>query len=266
MKFTIIVVTLNAGKRLKETIDSSLKHTFKDYEILIKDGGSKDGSLDFLSEDGSIYQDNKDKIRVINTVDKSIYDAMNQAVTYAKGDYYIFMNTGDIFADDKVLAQVAKCVVKENPDIVYGDMKRKGLDTIIPYPDKLSDFGCYRNIPCHQVCFYKRRLFEKRGYDLEYRVRADYEHFLWCIYEYKAKYKHISLPICIYEGSGYSETNENIKESDKEHKIITKKYIGNKCYLYKLIMIITLQPLRKKMAESDKFSGFYQKIKKIIYH
>ena len=265
MRFSIIIVTLNAGERLKETVDSTLSQKCKDYEILIKDGGSKDDSLLFLDEPGSIYEENKDKIRVVNTKDKSIYDAMNQAVKYAKGDYYIFMNTGDLFENDKVLSAVTRLILSENVDIVYGDMRRKGLNTLIPYPSRLTDFGCFRNIPCHQVCFYKHSLFEKGGYDLKYRVRADYEHFLWCIYEYKATYKHIDIPVCIYEGSGYSETDENVFESKKEHKEITKKYIGNKSGIFRLIMLLTLQPLRKRMSESKKLSGVYQKIKKLIY-
>lgn len=257
LKISVIIVTLNSGKRLKDTVESTISQTYNNVEILIKDGGSKDGSLDFLRE--------KQNVRVVTKKDNSIYDAMNQAVELATGDYYIFMNAGDVFADKKVLALVAKHIINNGSDIVYGDMLRKGSDTLIPYPEKLTDFGCYRNVPCHQVCFYKRVLFEKRGYNLKYSIRADYEHFLWCVYGFKGKTSHIDIPICVYEGGGYSETKENQKKSAEEHKEITEKYLGKKCVLYKTAMIVTLQPVRKKIAESKGLSGAYQAMKKVVY-
>ena len=88
MKFSIIVVTLNPGDKLQDTINSISSQTFKDYEILVKDGGSKDGSLKAL--------EGVEKVRLVENPDKSIYDGMNQAVREAKGDYYIFMNAGDL--------------------------------------------------------------------------------------------------------------------------------------------------------------------------
>ena len=255
----MIIVTLNAGDNLKTTVYSVLSQTMKDYEILIKDGGSTDGCLDFIND----LED--DRIRVVAKPDTSIYDGMNHAVKEARGDYFIFMNAGDVFADNKVLVSVTKFLTVGRYNIVYGDMRRKGQDTIIPYPDKLTDFGLFRNVPCHQVCFYDRKLFAKRGYSLKLKVRSDYEHFLWCIYKEKAVTGHINRPICIYEGGGFSETDENIAISKMEHRIITDRYQGRKAGLYRLIMIITLQPVREKIAANQKLSGIYQGLKKLIY-
>lgn len=257
MKFSIIVVTLNPGDKLQDTINSICTQSFEDYEILVKDGGSKDGSLKAL--------DGVDKVRLVENPDKSIYDGMNQAVREAKGDYYIFMNAGDLFADEKVLAVVAKALIETKADILYGDQIRKGSSTIIPFPEKLTDFGCFRNVPCHQVCFYKRHLFEKRAYDLKYVVRCDYEHFLYSKYKLNAVTAHVAYPISVYEGGGFSETAENLKISKAEHKEITKMYLGGKSSLYRLIMVLTLQPLREKMAGSSAFSGIYQGIKRMVY-
>ena len=257
MKFSVIIVTLNAGNALKKTVQSVKAQTEKDVEILIKDGFSTDGSVDEFENDESVT--------LYRIKDSSIYDAMNQAVEKATGDYYIFMNAGDSFADSKVLTRVKKKIVQSGADIIYGDMIRLGQNTVIPYPSKLTDFGCFRNVPCHQTCFYKKTLFEKRAYETSYAVRADYEHFLWCIYGLKATCSHIELPICIYEGDGFSETKENKKRSDIEHKQITKKYLGNKVYLYRFVMIITLQPVRRMLADSKLFSGIYQGIKRMVY-
>lgn len=74
---SIVVVALNPGERLRRTLQSILEQTFTDYEIIIKDGGSKDASLDFIKEEGILEK--YPQIRLINCPDKSIYDGMNQA-------------------------------------------------------------------------------------------------------------------------------------------------------------------------------------------
>lgn len=278
MRFSIIVVCLNAGEKLYSTLDSILKQTNKDYEVVIKDGLSTDDSVSKLQSkllDGTLgelipsskdsSQDElKERIHIYSEKDKSIYDAMNQAVRYAKGDYYIFLNCGDLFASERVLEDMAKAMDKE-ADIYYGDMIRSGCDQVIASYPEITDFVCYRNIPCHQVCFYNKKMFEERGYDLSFPIRADYEHFLWCKYEKKASFAYTGTVVCIYEGNGFSETKDNEKAALLEHKTITNRYLGKKCILYKFIMIITLQKLRKKMAESKAWAGLYQKLKGFIY-
>ena len=82
MKFSIIVVCLNAGEKLHSTLKSILEQTETDYEVVIKDGGSTDGSTEQVMQD--------EKIRLITQKDKGIYDAMNQAVGYAGGEYFFF--------------------------------------------------------------------------------------------------------------------------------------------------------------------------------
>lgn len=81
---------------------------------------------------------------------------------------------------------------------------------------RMNDFACYRNVPCHQVCFYDAGLFAERGYDTDFRVRADYEHFLYCIYDRKAEAVYMPVTVAFYEGGGFSETRENRKRSALE--------------------------------------------------
>lgn len=282
--FSIVVVSLNPGERLEKTLDSILKQTYTDYEVILKDGGSGDGSLSGLQEKG--FFDNKNQIKIIEQKDKSIYDGMNQAVAYVKGRYVQFLNCGDSFYSDRVLEEVADYIVKqrkeqiksniagdfaievieEQPIIYYGNQYNQLQETIVYSAPQINDFTCYRNVPCHQVCFYDYRLFEKRAYELKYKVRADYEHFLYSIYQEGAK--GISMPIVVasYEGGGFSETRENRKRSAQEHKVITTKYLGKaKAFKYRMIMWLTLAPLRTAMAESPVLSGIYNGIKNGIY-
>lgn len=293
--FSIVVVSLNPGERLKETLESIEKQTFKDYEVILKDGGSTDGSLEKLQRQG--YFKGKNQIVIQQKEDKGIYDGMNQAVALVKGRYVLFLNCGDYFYSDTVLREVAEFIcadrkwniskmLNDNEEkeagekqkkfaieavevprmIFYGNQYNRQQDTIVCSAPEINDFTCYRNVPCHQVCFYDRRLFEKRAYELQYKVRADYEHFLYSIYEEHAK--AISMPIVIasYEGGGFSESKENRKRSAVEHKEITMKYLGKeKVFKYQCIMWLTLAPLRTMVAENPALAGVYNGFKNGVY-
>ena len=289
--FSIVVVSLNPGERLRKTLDSIAGQTFTDYEVILKDGGSTDGSLDELQQNG--YFKDKKQIVIQKKKDKSIYDGMNQAVSFVKGRYVQFLNCGDYFYSNTVLEEVAEFIetekkktrgtlgntaavkgsqkesvdtMQQKPLIFYGNQYNQIQDTIVYSAPEINDFTCYRNVPCHQVCFYDYRLFAKRVYELQYKVRADYEHFLYSIYEENAK--GISMPIIIasYEGGGFSETKENRKRSAMEHKEITTKYLGEaKVLKYRLIMWLTLAPVRTMIAESPALSGVYNGVKNGVY-
>lgn len=265
--FSIIVVALNPGERLERTLRSILEQTFTDYEVIIKDGGSKDGSADFIKEEGILEK--YPQIRMITQPDKSIYDGMNQAVSYAEGKYVQFLNCGDLFYDKEVLKKTAEFIrtreKSDAPAIFYGNQYNLLQDSIVTSAPQINDFTCFRNVPCHQVCFYDRRLFEKRAYLPEYTVRADYEHFLYSVYEEKTLTFSMPVIVCVYEGGGYSETKENRKRSAIQHKEITSKYLGRKAVKYRLIMLLTLSGLRGKIAESPHLSKFYNALKSAIY-
>jgi len=267
--FSIVVVSLNPGERLKKTLDSIVNQTFTDYEVILKDGGSTDGSLDELQQNG--YFKDKKQIVIQQKKDKSIYDGMNQAVSMVKGNYVQFLNCGDYFYSDTVLEESAGLInsTKKKMDdifIFYGNQYNQVQDAIVYSAPGINDFTCYRNVPCHQVCFYDYRLFEKRAYDLKYKVRADYEHFLYSIYVEKAQ--GVSMPIVVasYEGGGFSETKENRKRSAMEHKEITTKYLGKEKVLkYQLIMWLTLAPIRTMIAQNPALAGVYNGVKNGVY-
>ncbi len=330
--FSIIITALNPGKRLTDTLESVLSQEFEDYEIIIKDGGSTDGSLDaaakcleadgFHCEEELSAEDRKDadrqkvwiknvdgkapakelpsgkRVRVIGRKDRSIYDGMNQALEYIRGKYVIFLNCGDSFYNEKVLAEAAYFIRKaeragaeqgirqesvssrgrgtrkkemsESEEfsgmIFYGNQYNEQQETIVSSAPELNDFACYRNVPCHQVCFYDAALFAQRGYDLRYSVRADYEHFLYSVYERKAETMAMPIIIARYEGGGFSETKENRRRSAAEHREITEKYLGAaKCRRYRMVMLLTLAPLRTWIAENPRLSGLYNAMKSAIY-
>lgn len=272
ISFSIVVVCLNPGNKLLPTIQSVLMQQYGNYEIVIKDGGSEDGSLESLPADS--------RIRLFSRKDRGIYDAMNQALEEINGQYVLFLNCGDRFHDQQVLARMAGVIQakkgaeagtengtrRERLRIFYGNQYNALQKSVVYSAPEVNDFTCYRNVPCHQVCFYDTRLFEERGYDTRYRVRADYEHFLYCIYDRRAEAVYTEVLVADYEGGGFSETKENRRISAREHGEITRRYLGREKVLrYKAVMLLSLAPLRTRLAENEKYAGVYNRLKTRIY-
>ncbi|MFI3175863.1 MAG: glycosyltransferase family 2 protein [Eubacteriales bacterium] len=260
--YSIIVVSYQAGKQLYETVDSILQQTYPSYEIIIKDGGSTDGSIENIA---SLQKDNR--VFLYQEQDAGIYDAMNQGISYATGDYVLFLNCGDRFYQDTVLEQVTHAIEGEKEALYYGDVFHEGAGSLDSMPRAISPFTCYRHMPCHQGMLYRREVLQGRGYQCQYRVRGDYEHFLWAYFEKGIRPKALDLIIASYEGGGYSESKVNEERDRWEHREITKKYIPpGKLVLYRGIMVITLVPLRRRIARSKRYSNIYNQLKQRLYH
>ena len=108
---------------------------------------------------------------------------------------------------------------------------------------KIDAFACYRNVPCHQACFYDERLMFGNHFDLKYKVRADYEQFLRCFYREKAVTDYMGITIANYEGGGYSAQNKKI--SEEERKEIIKHYLtGSQIRKYDFLRVVTFAKFR----------------------
>ncbi|MCQ2517229.1 MAG: glycosyltransferase [Lachnospiraceae bacterium] len=259
MKFSVITVTFNSGDKLNKTLENILTQTFDDYEIIVKDGLSKDGSLEGIPKD--------ERIKVCSERDNGSYDAMNRAVSLASGDFVIFMNCGDYFYETDVLSNVA-AVIDEEPGhrIYYGDAFFRKAGEILPVPAKITPDVCYRFVPCHQACFFDRHLWDNGGFDLNYKIRGDYEFFLRAYFAEHVDPLFTELVIADYEGGGFSESKENRARDKAEHEEITHKYMSKKTIRKnKLFLALTLAPLRKYIAEESPLAGVYSKIKTIVY-
>ena len=119
-KISIVTATYNSGKTIKDTLESVLNQSYKNYELIVKDGGSKDNTLDICRE---YEQRFKGRIKIISSPDKGIYDAMNQGVGMATGDIVGILNSDDFYTADDILITVANTFDKEPTiDAVYGDV------------------------------------------------------------------------------------------------------------------------------------------------
>ena len=174
--FSIITVTWNAAAAIVPTLESVQRQTSSDYEMLIVDGASTDDTLRIVRE-ASIAS-----LRVFSEPDKGLYDAMNKGLALARGRYVIFLNAGDSFASDTVLARLAM-LATENPGVIYGQTQLvdDARDVVgmrhLTAPKRLTAASFLNGmVVCHQAFVARRDLVPQ--FDLQYRYSADYD---WCI-------------------------------------------------------------------------------------
>lgn len=201
MKLTIITINYNNVEGLQRTIDSIVSQTFINYEWIVVDGGSADGSKELIEQ----Y---KDKFAWwCSEPDKGPYNAMNKGLLHATGEYINFMNSGDIFVDENILSKVFRS--PREADILYGQMKVTSWGGAIGNANimkpKLSKYDLFFDTFGHQSTFTKRSLFKKVGsFDESYKIVADHKFFADAIVKHQASYKYLPYIISVYEGDGIS--------------------------------------------------------------
>lgn len=204
-KLTIITISFNHREGLQRTIDSIVNQTFSDYEWIVVDGGSADGSKELIEQYQSHFA------WWCSEPDKGVYNAMNKGITQSKGEYINFMNAGDVFATPTILAEIFS--KPHEADVLYGRMVVGTINgeeywTNMMKP-RLRWFDFYSSTLNHQSTFTKREMFIKYGnFDESYRVYGDWRHFAQIIGVEKATSEYIPKIISIYEGGGLSATQE----------------------------------------------------------
>lgn len=252
MKFSIITVNYNNCQGLHDTIQSVIDQTFKDYEYIIIDGGSSDGSLDILKEYDSLIT------YWISEPDKGVYNAMNKGIAKAHGDYINFMNSGDCFYDSMVLENVAAQHLTEDlivgRDYHFNAETRKGFATILP--PRLSMLSFIHNTLPHQSSFFKRGLFQNKQYDETLQIAADLKFYIYQICVEQCSVKLVDLIVCKREPDGISWTYNDKRL--KEHSSIIREFLPSgaiqdyevlhllgKSNMYKLMLLIENYKSRK---------------------
>lgn len=251
--FSIVTVCLNAGNNLQKTIFSILNQEFQDFNIIIKDGGSEDGSFESLPDN--------DKILKIKKKDRGIFDAMNQSLTYANGQYVLFLNAGDFFYNNYVLDSFNNAIIKNNfPGLVYSDYTTTGLAEYVQSPPKLTKFFLFRTLLCHQVCMIRRDLYENLGYfNTSYKVDADYEFLLRLLLINKINYRHIQTLGIISTSKGFSFQNRKLAK--QEALQIRKKYYPKTYFYYAFLLFLTLPALRERLvSKTSLLARLYQRL------
>lgn len=212
MKLSIITINRNNVSGLCRTLESTLggQPDFGDWEQIVVDGASTDGSFDVLQK----WKGDSRLGWHVSEADSGIYNAMNKGASHARGEYLLFLNSGDVLVPN-VLASVFSAPL--NDDIAYGDLKFMHKDGSVsertfPNPEEISAAWFLFDYLPHPASFIDRRYFEKTGgYDESFKIIADAKFFLNAVASNSARLRHLPFPISIFDTDGIS-SNAAFKE------------------------------------------------------
>ena len=219
MKLTIVTVNLNNREGLLRTARSIAEQTFEDYEWIVVDGGSTDGSIGVLS-----YYPEHLSWSVCEH-DGGIYDAMNKGTAKARGEYIQFLNSGDSFIDGSVLEKVFKD--KELADVNYGDQWCIQGDLITEkrsYPKTMDLMFLFRNPLGHQAAFLRTALVKAHPYRTEYTISADRALFLE-LYLSGAAFHYLDLPVVYFDTEGIGSREDTLELRREQFSRIKKELL-----------------------------------------
>lgn len=227
-QISIIIATWNAARTFERCLQSIERQSFTDWELLVADGASSDGTVDLIRQHASHiawWQSKKDG---------GIYDAWNQTLTHARGEYVCFLGADDAWADNDALARLIAAAHTDKYDLVTS----QGL-TFDPITRKEVRFGSawdYRRIGrhmvvCHPGLLHRRSLFESYGpFNIEYRIAGDLDFLLRLPVETRAI--HLDVISVLIEAAGISRKNV-LARLREQRKILArcKRYGALRAYL-----------------------------------
>lgn len=212
MRLSIITVNLNNRDGLQKTIDSVVSQTFRDFEWIVIDGGSTDGSKALIEQHANHFA------YWVSEPDKGIYNAMNKGIGVAKGDYLLFLNSGDWLCDKTALE---RCFKHEfAADIAYGNVFFCDGEKKVKccYPEHISFRYLYNTSLGHNATFIKRELLQEELYDEELKIVSDWKFFLIQALKDR-KFEYLGEMVSCFDTHGISLINQDSVSQEREKVI-----------------------------------------------
>jgi putative colanic acid biosynthesis glycosyltransferase len=234
--FSIITVAKNNLPGLQKTCASLIQQTNQQYQWIIIDGNSADGSREWLKTKQTHW---------ISEPDAGLYHAMNKGIKRAQAPYILFLNSGDTLANTNVLENIAHLISpNQHPDLIYGDSIEELSSRRSFYkpakPHTTLPRGMFTH---HQSIFYRRALTENLAFNTEYKIAADYD-FTARFLEKAHNISYYPYPVCVFEQGGLSQTNAHIGRHEEN---LVRKRLGLCSDLYN-----NLVTLRQVTAQAIK--------------
>ena len=208
MKVSIITVSYNSEKTIRDTIESVLSQDYLDIEYIVVDGASSDGTMEIVSQ----YKQHI--TRVVSEPDRGIYDAMNKGIALAKGDVIGFLNSDDVYVSSSSVSELMNPIKTQEVDASFADLvvvDAVETEKIVRYYDssyfspKKFRFGW---MPAHPTFFAKKSAYKLAGnYSLDYQIAADYEMLVRMLYVHQLQYAYIQKPLVKMRKGGASSAS-----------------------------------------------------------
>ena len=256
---SVITICLNDKTGLEKTILSVKEQTFRNYEHLVIDGGSTDGSVEIINK-------NADSLSYfISEKDNGRYHAMNKGITASKGHYLLFLNSGDYLTDQNVLEKLF--AIKPHSAIEYGNVffdDSYGSRSLYKQPEVLSLEYMMEGTVLHPGAFIKRELFLNLGlYNEDYIIASDYDFFLNAIIKHNVSSHYSNINISVFNTLGISNNDMYKETSMQERKKIQDQYIPPliiEYYKKQEIFKNTFDSLLIAKGKKNKFIHFLLKV------
>ena len=188
MKISLISISYNSENTISKTFQSVKNQSFNNYEYLLIDGGSIDGTLNIAKEQDHIS-------KIVSEADKGIYDALNKGIKNTTGEIIGFLNSDDTFFDEKSLQNICNAF-DDNIDCIFGDLIYTDVNENIKRVWKGSAYkkGAFKKgwMPAHPTFYCRRSVYEKLGlYDDSFKIAGDFELMLRFLEKFNIRSKYI---------------------------------------------------------------------------
>lgn len=249
---SIITATYNSAATLRDTLDSVLRQTWQDYELILQDGASTDGTLEIVRE----YEDRfGGRMRMVSERDGGLYDAMNRGIARARGEVVGILNSDDFYTTDDVLEQIAAQFRRPEVDAVYADVHYVRPDNLCRpvryYSSRVFRRGLMRLgfMPAHPTFYCRRACYEAltpteagRYFDTRFRVAADFENLLRLIFLRRIRTRYVAADwVTMRTGGASSSGLRSHRQIMKDHlqalrlhDVYSNPFILSLRYLYKI--------------------------------
>ena len=244
-KLTIITINYDNLEGLKRTVESVINQTWQEFEYIVIDGGSTDGSAEFIESQKEHFD------YWVSESDKGIYNAMNKGIMKATGEYLLFLNSGDHFFNDISLEQNHKFLVEK--DLVYFNLNfvDKTKFWTGKYPEKLSFSHFIHDTLPHPATFIKSSLLHKVGlYDESLKIVSDWKFFIIALFKYNCSYIKIDEILTTYYLDGISSDLTNQKLIYEERQRVLNADFKN--YVEDINQLLELKAIVYNLRKSKK--------------
>lgn len=219
MKVSVITINRNNAAGLEKAMQSVAIQTYKDFEYIVVDGASTDGSVEIIKK----YESQFAHLKWVSEPDAGIYNAMNKGIRIASCDYIQILNSGDCLASDDVTERMLSALERTgHPSILYGNMVkcfsdgRKLKDTSFA-GQEITLLGMYTGTLNHDPTYIRRTLFEKYGYyDESLKIVSDWKWYLQVVVLNGEKPQYVDIDVTLFDMSGISETNKDLDRAERK--------------------------------------------------
>lgn len=253
-RVSIITINFNNLSGLEKTVPSVLTQTYDDYEYILIDGASTDGSVAYLDKYNAHFS------TLISEKDSGIYNAMNKGIAAATGDYLLFLHSGDALTSNTAL-QTFIDDSNFKGDIMYGDYKFETGGKV--YPDTVSDTFFMRTSLPHQSTLFKKQVFDKIGnYDESYRLGADREFYIKCHIDGAVKFSHVPFALTLFDLTGMSNNPSYTSKKRAEDERMLLVHFGE---AYTLFLEEVKLERAQKAKQRNSLKGILKRVKNKLF-